>query len=270
MNSRLVFLKLGGSLITVKDQPHTPRLEVLGRLVQEIAQACAQDQELRILLGHGSGSYGHVAAHQYNTRQGVKTADEWSGFAEVWRQAAELNQLVMAALEQVHLPTNVFPPSAGVIAQDGKVSIWDVGPLRSALDQGLLPVIYGDTVYDLRRGGTILSTEDLFSYLARELKPSRVLFAGLEAGVWADYPRRTRLLEVITPNNFAQVAEGLKGSASTDVTGGMLDKVQQVLSLVNALPEIQGAIFSGETDGNVRRALLGEKIGTVIRAGENG
>ncbi len=47
MSARLVFLKLGGSLITVKDRPHTPRLDVLERLAQEIAGARAQNQNLQ-------------------------------------------------------------------------------------------------------------------------------------------------------------------------------------------------------------------------------
>ena len=266
MSNELIFLKLGGSLITVKDQPHTARPEVLARLAQEIAESIAQDPELRILIGHGSGSFGHVVASRYNTRQGVSTAAQWEGFSEVWRRAAELNHLVMAALEGMHLPVIVFPPSARVIARDGKVAIWDLDPLRQALDKGLLPVIYGDVAFDQVRGGTILSTEDLFNHMARELKPTRLLFAGFEPGVWDRFPDHSRLVDEITPINFHQVEDGLKGSSAPDVTGGMLDKVRQVISLVDDLPGLQGMIFSGEVPGNVRRALLGKKLGTMIRA----
>ncbi len=266
MSSQLVFVKLGGSLITVKDRPHTPRPEVLERLAQEIAEAVADDPGLQIVLGHGSGSFGHVAASRYDTRQGVSTAEEWEGFSEVWRQAAELNHMVIAAMEGVSLPVIVFPPSARVIANDGKVALWNLDPLRAALGKGLMPVIYGDVAFDQVRGGTILSTEDLFSYLAHELKPNRLLFAGLEEGVWDHFPDHSRLLEEITPANFDQVEAGLQGSSSTDVTGGMLDKVRQVVSLVDELPGLEGMIFSGEIPGNLRRTLLGDKLGTVIHA----
>ncbi len=266
MTGRLVFLKLGGSLITVKDQPHTPRLDVIERLAQEVADACAGDPGLQLVLGHGSGSYGHVAADRYHTRQGVRTVDEWAGFAEVWRLAGELNHLVMKALEDMRLPVIVFPPSASVIAQDGRVSIWDIGPLRSALDKGLLPVVHGDVVFDQERGGTILSTEELFSHLARQLQPGRLLFAGLEPGVWERYPERTQIIRQIMPASFAEASTSLTGSSATDVTGGMLDKVEQVLALVREQPDLQGMIFSGETPGNVKRALGGETLGTLILA----
>ncbi len=266
MNSRLVFLKLGGSLITIKDQPHTPRLEVLQRLAVEIAEALAQDQELQILLGHGSGSYGHVPASKYHTRQGVQSASQWSGFIEVWRQATELNHLVLQALEKAGLPALVFPPSSMVLARQGAVEKWELEPLLQALKHRLLPVVHGDVVFDAALGGTILSTEDLFAHLAGYLQPSRLLLAGNEPGVWADFPARTRLLPEITPRSFTQIEAGLRGSESIDVTGGMAGKVRQMISLVEANPDLRISVFSGEVEGNTRRALGGENPGTQIHA----
>jgi isopentenyl phosphate kinase len=264
MNSKLVFLKLGGSLITVKDRPHTPRLEVLERLAYEIAEARAQDPNLQILLGHGSGSFGHVAASRYHTRLGVNTSEDWRGFIEVWRQAAELNQLVLQALEKANLPALVLPPSATIIAEGGKVATWELEPLRAALEKGLLPVIYGDVVFDRLLGGTILSTEELFSHLAGHLHPARLLFAGLQPGVWVDFPKNTSLFPEITPASFPHVEAGLKGSTATDVTGGMADKVRQIMLMIDTVPSLKASIFSGEVPGNLRHALLGELPGTLI------
>jgi isopentenyl phosphate kinase len=195
---------------------------------------------------------------------GVKSGIEWKGFIEVWRQADELNQLVMQALEKAGLPAIALPPSAMVIAQAGKVATWDLEPLLTTLERGLLPVIYGDVAFDRLLGGTILSTEDLFTYLARQMRPSRLLFAGIEPGVWADFPDNTHLLSEITPAGFQQIEAGLKGSAAMDVTGGMLDKVRQMITLVNEVPGLSASIFSGEVLGNVRRSLLGEELGTAI------
>lgn len=267
MKRTLVFLKLGGSLITIKNQPHTPRLDVLDRLAHEISEARSQDPNLQVLLGHGSGSFGHYPASQYQTRAGVKTNEEWQGFIEVWRQAAELNHLVMQSLEKFGLPALALPPSATVTAQSGKIASWDLEPLRAALENGLLPVIYGDAVFDRQLGGTILSTEDLFTYLASHLRPGRLLFAGMEPGVWEDYPDNTHLLSEITAASFKQVGAGLKGSAAKDVTGGMVDKVRQVIAMVETVPGLRAFIFSGEVPGNVQRALLGEGQGTLIQRG---
>ena len=72
-----IFLKLGGSLITDKTQVETVRADVLTRLAAEIAQARRENTALRLVLGHGSGSFGHVAAARRGTRQGVADAEDW-------------------------------------------------------------------------------------------------------------------------------------------------------------------------------------------------
>jgi isopentenyl phosphate kinase len=262
----LVFLKLGGSLITEKDQAHTARLGVLDRLAQEIAEARRQGYGRRLILGHGSGSFGHVPASLYNTRRGVQSQEEWAGFSKVWQEAAALNRLVMEAMQRAGLPAVAFPPSAAVIAENGRPQQWEVGPLQMALQAGLLPVVFGDVVFDTRLGGTILSTEDLFDYLARLLLPEYILLAGMEPGVWADYPVCSQLLDEIGLDFMNERAESLQGSVFPDVTGGMRSKVKQSLDLVQAMPDLQVWIFSGYEPGSIYRALGGQYAGTLIHA----
>lgn len=263
----LQFLKLGGSLITEKSQPHTARHATLARLAGEITAARIETPELRLILGHGSGSFGHVPAQKYGTLSGVKTDQDWHGFIEVWREASALNRLVMEALQAAGIPAIGFPPSACVTADDGRVAAWDLNPLRRALDAGLLPVVYGDTVFDRRRRGTILSTEDLFVYLTGKFRPGRWLLAGIEPGVWADYPACTRLVEEITPQRWQALSASIQGSAATDVTGGMASKVALSLQLAAQYPPLEVQIFSGESPDEVRAALLGANSGTRICAG---
>lgn len=258
------FLKLGGSLITDKTRPYTPRPDRLDALAGEIAAALQDQPDLRLVLGHGSGSFGHQAASQFGTRRGVAGPEAWRGFAEVWYQASALNRLVVEALRRAGLPAVTISPLSTVTAHEGRVLIWDLYPLQMALGHRLLPVVHGDVVFDEALGGTILSTEDLFAHLARELRPNRILLAGLEEGVWEDFPARTKLVPEITPEGSAQQASGLGAAAGADVTGGMQAKVQQMLELVEEIPSLEVVIFSGETDGNLRRALAGEAVGTRL------
>ncbi|MEZ0395627.1 MAG: isopentenyl phosphate kinase [Anaerolineales bacterium] len=260
----LVFLKLGGSLITDKATPYTPRLDLLADLAGQIAAACRENPDLRLVLGHGSGSFGHQAASHYGTRQGVAGPAAWCGFAEVWYQAAALNRLVIEALRAAGLAAVALAPVAAVTARGGRIRAWNLTPLRAALAGGLLPVIYGDVAFDLRLGGTILSTEDLFAHLAPRLRPRRILLAGQEAGVWADYPARTRLLAEITPRSLSGQTGALGAAAGADVTGGMESKVRQMMALIRRLPGLEVLIFSGEGGENVRRALQGENPGTLL------
>ncbi len=260
----LYFLKLGGSLITDKSQPHTARIDTLKRAAQEIADALRMRQDLRLVIGHGSGSFGHMPAERHGTRMGVSSAVGWWGFIEVFREARSLNQLVLESLLDAGLPVIAFPPSAAIIAANGEVQSWDLRPLQAALVTGLIPLVYGDVIFDAVRGGTILSTEELFSHLAKNFKPQRILLAGIEAGVWQDYPARKQIVETITPSSFDLQSSALSGAAAVDVTGGMRQKVEIMLGLVRQMPELEGLIFSGEEPGLIYQALLGDLPGTTI------
>jgi isopentenyl phosphate kinase len=274
----LVFLKLGGSLITDKTKPYTPLLDVMDDLALQIKTALQTHPDLRVLVGHGAGSFGHVPASEYKTRDGLppratplvyRRRDDtqnnyWKGFSEVWYQASTLNRFVMEALHKADVRAISLPPSSSVISSDGKVSVWDTTPIRMALAADILPVIFGDTVFDEVRGGTILSTEDLFMYLTDALHPDRILLAGIEAAVWEDFPARTRKVEKITPASFNEIKSGVGKSAAADVTGGMESKVKQMLELVEKHPNLTVQIFSSDEPGNLVRALGGEVLGTVI------
>jgi len=276
----LVFLKLGGSLITDKTQPYTPLLDVMDDLALQVGTTLQTHPNLRLVLGHGAGSFGHVPASEYHTRDGLppqatplihrerdKTEEDyWKGFAEVWYQASSLNRYVMKALHNAGVRAIALSPSASVIASNGQVSFWETTPIRMALASGIVPVIFGDTVFDEVRGGTILSTEDLFMHLAKALNPERILLAGLESAVWADFPERTKIVEKITPQSFNEIKAGVGKSAAADVTGGMESKVKQMLELVDGNTDLTIQIFSGTEPGNIVRALTGETLGTMIVA----
>jgi isopentenyl phosphate kinase len=170
----------------------------------------------------------------------------------------------MEALHSAGLPVLGISPLSSVTAHDGKVTRWDITPLQNALEKGLLPVIQGDVVFDEVRGGTILSTEDLFAHLAPILQPGRILLAGMEPGVWEDFPRREQIIRQITPGSLAQAIPSLGPSTGKDVTGGMQDKVIRMLNLIELDEDLQVWIFSGDPPGNLRSACSGINPGTSL------
>jgi isopentenyl phosphate kinase len=266
-SSSLTLLKLGGSLITDKTKPRTLRAQVLTRLAEEIATSLERRPSMQLILGHGAGSFAHVSADRHGTRRGVKTPEQWRGFAEVWWDAVTLNHLVIEALLSAGLPAITLSPLSSVTAHEGQVSHWDLGPLRAALKAGLLPVVHGDVIFDTLIGGTILSTEDLFMHLASHVHPERLLLAGIEPGVWEDYPDRSRIIPEITAENFENFAPILGASDATDVTGGMESKVVQCVHLAREIPQLEIMIFSGEENGELLEVLLGSRKGTLIHKG---
>ena len=259
----ITFLKLGGSLITDKNTPHTARPEVIRRIGEEI-RADWDPKKDPLLIGHGSGSFGHVPAKKYGTRQGVHTETEWAGFAEVHAEATALNHIVTEILRGSGLPVLSFVPMNCIRTENGKVISWDISEIKNCFDHYLIPLVFGDTVFDSVRGGTILSTEDLFTYLCDEFQePPRILLAGLEEGVWKDYPANTDLMREISAQ-YCGDNSFIHGSASTDVTGGMHEKVRLMQDLICRNKADSALIFSGELSGNVQKALEGQRIGTAI------
>jgi len=87
----LMFLKLGGSLITNKDIPFLARKEKIKCLGVEIKKSIDTFPELSLLIGHGSGSFGHSAAAQFGTRSGIRSKEDWLGFQKVWLAAHQFS-----------------------------------------------------------------------------------------------------------------------------------------------------------------------------------
>lgn len=251
-DSPLIFLKLGGSLLTDKTAVETVRPDVLARIAAEIASARAVQPEMRLVIGHGSGSFGHVAAARHGVHAGVSGAAAWAGFAEVSSAAARLNRLVGDALLAAGVPALGLQPSASALCHDGELLELATGPVEAALAAGLVPLVYGDVAFDRVRGGVIISTEQVLAYLARQLQPQWLLLAGDTEGV---LDQEGALVPHIYPGNVADIAPLLGGSRGADVTGGMAGKVRAMLALAAALPGARIRIIGGLVPGRVHSAL---------------
>ena len=268
--SELVFCKLGGSVLTVKSRPHTARPGVISRLAAEVAQALQTCPGLGLVLGHGSGSFGHSVARRTGTRSGVRGVEGWLGFAQVAAAAARLNRRVADALLAAGVPTWSLPPSASARCEEGRLVFLDVEPVREALAHGLVPLVFGDVALDRTLGGTIVSTEQVLAYLAQELHPQRMILVSDVDGVYAGDPGLDPAAErvpEINRENWPIVQALLSGSHATDVTGGMRSKVEEMVHLAQQVPGLAVRILSAEQPGTLARALstpLDQETGTVI------
>jgi isopentenyl phosphate kinase len=260
----LTFVKLGGSLITDKRIENSFREGEASRVAAEINRALAASPELRLLVGHGSGSFGHVAAKKYGTMAGVRTSEQWRGFAEVGTVAAELNYLMAKTLHAAGVPVLRVQPSASAVARDGEIIEMAVKPIQNALDRGLVPLVYGDVGMDEVRGGTILSTEKVFFHLAQQLPVTTILLLGEVDGV---YDQNGVTIPHISPGNLAEIEAALGGSSGTDVTGGMETKVRDMVVLAQKVPGLSIRIMNGITPDLLYDTLRGNvKPGTEITA----
>ena len=144
-----------------------------------------------------------------------------------------------------------------------------VAPIRTLLERGAVPLIYGDVALDDVRGCTIISTEQIMSYLAPELSPRRIIMVGEVAGVYTADPQRdpsATLVPEIGPHNYVEIEGLLSPSFGVDVTGGMADKVRTLYALVTRHPDLTARIISGHEPGAIERVLHDPSaaLGTLI------
>ncbi len=267
----VVLVKLGGSLITDKTRPDTPRPEVIRRLARELAEVLAGEGAPHVVLGHGSGSFGHVVAERHRLAEGLfppASADRarLAGIGETQARAAELHRLVVAELAAAGaLPFSIAPSSA-LVAAGGRPAELAAEPAALALGLGLLPVVYGDVVLDREQGVAICSTERVLLALAERLpalgwRAERALWLGATAGVLDEAGRPIAEISAAEPSSvLAAAAAG--AAAGTDVTGGMRHRVDAALALASL--GVESWILDGREPGALADALGGRPAGTHV------
>ena len=244
----LVVLKLGGSVVTDKDQPET---------VDEAGLAAAADavatlaESGRVVVVHGGGSFGHHHAAEHGVSSEVGSHDA-RGVRAIHDAMKRLNDAVLDALADRGVSAlPVHPLSAGAREADGSLSL-PLAATETMLDEGFVPVLHGDVIAHAGKGATIVSGDDLVVSLASGLGADRVGLCSTVPGVLdADGD----VIPEITA--FADAADALGGSESTDVTGGMAAKVRKLLALGAPAhvfgPEGLSAFVAGESPGTVIR-----------------
>jgi isopentenyl phosphate kinase len=172
--------------------------------------------------------------------------------------------VIAALLEAGALPFSIAPSSAMIAAAGKPVTLGDE-PLLLALERGLLPVLYGDVVMDQEWGVSIASTEKLFDLLVRNLLAHgfavrRVLWLGETDGLW-DADRRT--IPRVSAGSFAEAVKAIGSPSGTDVTGGMLHRLESALALARL--GVPSLLANGLTPGLLESALRGDEVpGTEV------
>jgi len=258
--SPLYLIKLGGSLITDKTRARTARREVIDRLSAEISQLCAS-RRASLVIGHGSGSFGHRAAAEHGIQRGVRSSEQLTGVGWTQRSAAILHATVMQSLLEARVPAfSLSPSSFSTAAAGGLQSVWPE-PVLMALDLGLVPIVYGDVIMDREQGASISSTESVFLALVPALASrgrfvQEIVWLGETDGVLD--PDGVVIPE-IDPDDIASVAAGIEGASGIDVTGGMHHRLEATETLARL--GVTSWIGNGLEPGSLIRAVEGEAAG---------
>lgn len=265
MTRPLVLVKLGGSLITDKSGHRAVRREILYSLAREIARAL--EDEHRLIVAHGSGSFGHPEAAAFRLDEGISTPDQLPGVHRTQEAARELHREVLQTLTEVGIPTASLLPGSLLVAESGVPADLFLEPLLLALAVRLLPVLCGDLVLDRDRGVSICATETLFLALASQLVEAgesieRVVWLGATEGIWGPDGRTIEVLDRATWEGLDLAGAETTG---TDVTGGIGLRAETALALADL--GIPSVICNGADALNLRSALEGSRAGGTLVPG---
>lgn len=251
-NNSITILKVGGSVITDKSADDgAAKLNEIERIASEIA-----DFNGKLIIVHGAGSFGHPQVKRF----GLTGKFDHAGSIITHMSVRELNTMFVKALNSAGVNALPVHPMACAISENSRIKSMFLEPIEEMLANGFVPVLHGDMVMDTELGTSVLSGDQIVPYLAIQMKASRIGIGSAEEGV---LDNKNELIPQISNENFNEVKEYLGGSSNTDVTGGMLGKVLELLNLSEQSSSIS-YIFNASNSGNISDFLKGKNIGTAI------
>ena len=258
----LAIIKLGGSVITDKSKPLTAKRVEIKRLGKEII---ASNYKGKLIIAHGSGSFGHFLATKYKTAEGYRGKKSIKGMVLTSDVAIAINRIVMNEFIKLGMMVKSFTASSFLIADNKKFSKGFIDSIEHTLKSNVTPVIFGDVVMDLERGFCIFSAEKVIKFMVNKLHNeyniASIIYCTDTDGV---YNAEGKTIPQITQKNFKVVRKLIGESGSADVTGGMTHKVEESIKLAKRFG-LEVRIIDGNIRGNLMNNLMGKKVkGTRI------
>lgn len=250
MRKERIILKLGGSVITDKSSGDC---RVNKPVLEKIASGLASRESVVPVIVHGAGSCGHPEAKEHHLDKGLDHTNK-AGIFITHRAVCNLNDEVVNALRASGVEAVGIHPLDACTAKNGRLISFDSSPVELLIQNGIIPVLHGDVVMDVGQGACIVSGDQLISYLAGNIAVDRIGLATDVAGV---FDRDGNVIRHINMNNAGDLE--IRGSGSTDVTGGMRGKIDELLLLAEKGVESElfhvsrvGDFLDGRDNGGTR------------------
>ncbi len=260
--AKTTVLKIGGSVITDKNKELGVNMEAISRLADEILEA----NQRNLIIVHGGGSFGHPVAQEYAIKDGFKDKSQLLGFAETHHVMTVLNGIFMDALIWRGIPAVSIMPSSCMTTRNGRIHHFGDTPIKQLLKMEFIPVLYGDAVFDTELGFTILSGDQLVAFLATQFSAKNIVIGVDVDGLYDTDPKtdaKAKMFDRLTLNELNKICGQLGGSNACDVTGGMRNKIAEIIPAVEK--GIPVFIVNATKPKYVYKALKGENVkGTLI------
>lgn len=241
-------VKLGGSIITDKKGFKKADKASIRRLVRVVAKAWNKGVKDLVIV-HGAGSFGHAPVMEYDLNKGIKTGKHRLGFADTHLACSQLSNFIVAELINNSVPAVSLPPISIIIQNNRRISKFNHKHFLAVLKAGYVPVLYGDMVLDTKLKGSVVSGDQIVSYLGK--MADLIVLATDVNGVLVG----GKVVPEINKSNFKEISKHLGGAESKDVTGGMAGKVKELMGL-----KADVYVVNGTRPDRIYKLLIGEKV----------
>ena len=208
----MILVKLGGSIITNKEKPLSPRKKTIDNIAKQLRKISEP-----IVIVHGGGSFGHYWSVKYDMHTKPKKYD-YHGVAIVKNSMIELDKIILDAMTENKLNPYCLPPTD--FMSGNKPIGYKVKEIKKIAESNLIPVTFGDALWYGQKKSYILSGDKIMSILAKVLRPRLSIFVLNVDGLYSDL--KTKRLIYDMKDQQANIEE-----ISMDVTGGMKRKVEE-------------------------------------------
>ncbi|MBI5959876.1 MAG: isopentenyl phosphate kinase family protein [Chloroflexi bacterium] len=262
--TQVKILKIGGSVLTHKHGDSELNDTALDAAITDIRRWRAENPSQVLVFLTGGGSFGHPLASRYRVNAPTPEKDPLGFLRTTTNMHGMGHQIAQRFLDQ-DVPFFPIAPSSIFFTDQGRITESDLAPIIHALDNGLIPFLWGDAVFDHSHTYRILSGDQMSMFLGERLGTGDLLFGTNVNGIFTRDPQTDPAAEQIArvdDQNYQRVLESLTDSRSVDVTGGMRGKIEEIHA-VQKRP-LMCIIYNALLAGNTYRALSGDGIGTRL------
>jgi len=259
--NEIILLKLGGSLLTDKNKPFSIREDVIDNSINQIIKS-----KKNIILIHGGGSFGHPLAKKYSISEGVNALIENQvlGLSETHEAMNKLNSLIVNKFLEKNHPVISFQPSSIFFKNSQKISFQAIEIIETALKLEMLPVLYGDIIFDAKGSFSILSGDEIILELCKKImrySVSKVIFAIEKDGIFVQSKKKGEMSEKLVLELRSDELDDLKLANlgdKIDVTGGIRGKIGIIKSICSRNIPVQ--IVNGLKEDYILKALKSQNL----------
>ncbi len=242
-------LKIGGSVITLKDKYKSPNSESIANIAKILGEFPEP-----IILVHGAGSFGHIKALEFGLDSPGKVRGKEMEISTVVNDVLSLNSIISDALAAegfrgISLPTHALYSSKGP----------EIDIVQEMLRNTFSPILYGDII--IQNGNyRIISGDEIILDLSRKFRPDEIIFATDVDGLYSSDPKEYTNAKFFREIRASELNIKDKGK---DATGSMTGKVEKIKLMLPYTRRVM--IVNGLYPERLRKALNDEEtIGTVV------